>query len=397
MTDLLMIANNRKPASEVLAGLTSTDRNVSIAAGQKLIANAKDAGLNLPDYLRLAIEPAGVHREAGLDGYEVALATLNLPLKDDYSKGVVLQAAADTFATFPGVRALFPPVIDDIVQYKYRQQEFENVDDMVAQTRTINGTELITQVVIDDKPEDYQVEGMIAEGARIPHRSIRATDKSVKFWKFGSGIEWTYEFSRRASLDMITPYASRMRSEVERAQVGMAYSLLANGDGVHDPAPVVTHDTIAGDYGLTAPTDGKIAWEVFTAWMVRRARLGVPIDTVVGNWDMWFQWMMMFARPEIPLGQTQIDTLAAAGINLATANPRLNFNVNFVLASSAPTGQLLGYSRADTLEQLIENASDIEETQKYIENQKVKYFHTVNKGFRIIFGDTREILDVTTP
>lgn len=397
MTDLLTIANNRKPAAEVLAGLTSTDRNVSIAAGQKLIASAKDAGLNLPDYLRLAIEPAGVHREAGLDGYEVALATLNLPLKDDYSKGVVLQAAADTFATFPGVRALFPPVIDDIVQYKYRQQQFENVDDMVAQTRTINGTELITQVVIDDKQEDYQVEGMIAEGARIPHRSIRATEKSVRFWKFGSGIEWTYEFSRRASLDMITPYASRMRSEVERAQVGAAYSLLANGDGVHDPAPVVTHDTIATDYGLTAPTDGKLAWEVFTAWMVRRARMGVPIDTVVGNWDMWFQWMMMFARPEIPLGQTQIETLANAGVNIAAANPRLNFNVNFVLASSAPTGQLLGYSRPDTLEQLIENASDIEETQKYIENQKVKYFHTVNKGFRIIFGDTREILDVTTP
>lgn len=397
MPDLLSITQNRKPASEVLAGLTSEDRNTSVAAGQALIRRAKEAGLSLPDYLRLAIQPDGIHMEAGLDGYEVALATLNLPLKDDYSKGVVLQAAADTFATFPGVRALFPPVIDDIVQWKYRQVEYENVDDMVAQTRTINGTELITQVVMNDDPTDYQVEGMIGEGARIPHRSIRATERSVKFHKFGSGIEWTYEFSRRASLDMITPYASRMRSEVERAQVGAAYAMLANGDGVNPAAPVVTHDTIATDYGLAAPTDGKINWEVFTAWMVRRARMGVPIDTVVGNWDMYFQWLMMFARPEIPLGQTQIQTLAEAGVTLAAANPRLNFRVNFVLASSAPAGQLLGYSKADTLEQLIENASDIEETQKYIENQKVKYFHTVNKGYRIIFGDTREILDVTTP
>lgn len=397
MTDLLTIAQNRKPASEVLAGLTSTDRNQSVAAGQALVRKAKDAGLNIPDYLRLAIEPAGAHKEAGLDGYEVALATLNLPLRTDYSKGVVLQAAADTFATFPGVRALFPPVIDDIVQYTYRPQEFENVEDMVAQTRTINGTELITSVVMNDAEEDYQVQGMIAEGARIPHRSIRASDRSVTFHKFGSGIEWTYEFSRRASLDMITPYAARMRGEVARAEVAAAYAMLANGDGIHDPAPVVTHDTVATDYSLAAPTDGTISWEVFTAWMVRRARMGVPIDTVIGNWDMWFQWMMMFARPNISPGTPQIETLAAAGVNVAQANPRLNFSVNFVLCSTAPTGQFLGYSKADTLERLIENASDIEETEKYIDNQKVKYFHTINEGFRIIYGDTREILDVTTP
>jgi hypothetical protein len=395
MSDLLSIVQNRKPAQEVLAGLTSNDRNQSIAAGQALVRRAKEAGLSLPDYLRLAIEPRGPEMEAGLDGYEVALSTLNLPLADDYSKGVVLQAAADTFATFPGVRALFPAVVDDVVQWKYRQQEFENIDDMVAQTRTINGTELITQVVIDDNEEDYQVEGMIAEGARIPHRAIRATEKSVRIWKFGSGIEWTYEFSRRASLDMITPYASRMRSEVERAQVAVAYSILANGDGIHDPAASVNHSDLADDYGLDAPDNNKLNWEVFTAWMVSRARAGVPIDTIVGNWDTYFQWLMMFARPEIPMGQTQIETLADAGVRLAAANPRLNFNVNFVLASSAPPGQLLGYSRADTLEQLIENASDIEESQKYIENQKVKYFHTVNKGFRIIFGDTREVLDIT--
>lgn len=261
MSDLLSIVQNRKPAAEVLAGLTSTDRNTSISAGQALILKAKTAGLNMRDYLRLAIEPAGVHREAGLDGYEVALATLNLPLGNDFSKGVVLQAAADTFATFPGVRALFPEVIDDVVQYKYRQNNFESVDDMVAQTRTINGTELIT-TVIEDNQEDYQVEGMIAEGARIPHRSIRITDKSVKIWKYGSAIEWTYEFSRRASLDMITPYASRMRTEVERALVSDAYALLVNGDGVHPAAPVSTHSSIATSYGLAAPTNGTLNWDV---------------------------------------------------------------------------------------------------------------------------------------
>lgn len=394
MSDLLQITQNRKPAAEVLAGLTSDDRNTSVGAGQKLIQNAKQAGLNMRDYLRLAIKPEGAYAEAGMDGYEIALSTLNLPLGNDFAKGVVLQAAADTFATFPGVRALFPEVIDDVVQYKYRQTNFESVDDMVAQTRTINGTEIITTVV-EDSAEDHQVEGMIGEGARIPHRSIRMSDKSVKIWKFGSGIEWTYEFSRRASLDLITPYASRMRSEVARAEVGMAYAMLANGDGIHAPAEVISQNTVATNYGLAAPTAGKLSWDVALAFLVERAKAGKPVDTLVGNWDMYFQYLTMFVRPDIANGQTQMQTLADAGVQIAAANPRLDLNLNFVLASAAPAGQLLAYSRNDTLEQLIENASDIEESQKFIENQKVKYFHTVNKGFRLVFGDTRAILDLT--
>lgn len=393
MSDLLSIVNNRKPATEVLAGLTSTRRDESIAAGQNLILKAKSAGLNIRDYLRLAIEPVAAHKEAGLDGYEVALATLNLPLGDDYSKGVVLQAAADTFATFPGVRALFPEVIDDVVQYKYRQTNFETIEPMVAQSRVINGTEIITTVV-DDNKEDYQTEGMIAEGARIPVRSIRMSDKSVRIWKFGSGIEWTYEFSRRASLDLITPYAARMRSEVERAQVAVAYGILSNGDGVHAPAPVVAQTAVATEFGLPAPTLGRINWDTFLAFLVRQSRAGTPVDTVVGNWDMYFQWVRMFATPTADGGPTQSDLLSDAGVTINRANPNLTANINFVLASSAPANQLLCYSRQDTLEELIENASDIEESQKFIENQKVKYFHTINRGFRLVFGDTRSILNL---
>lgn len=393
MFDLTKLTANRRPAAEVLAGINSADRAQSIAAGQTLIASAKEYGLNLRDYLRLAIEPSGVHLEAGLDGYEVALAHLNLPLGDDFSKGVVLQAAADSFAAFPGVRALFPEVIDDVVQWNYQPTQFERVEDMIAQSRVINGTELITTVV-DDEAEDYQVYGMIAEGARIPHRSIQMTDKSVKIFKFGSGIEWTYEFSRRASLDLITPYAARMRGEVERAEVAVAYAMLKNGDGVHTAAPVTTQSSVATEFALTAPTNGQLDWNSFLGWLVQRARAGKPIDTVVGNWDMYMKWLRMFAVPTADAGPVKSELLAAAGVNINRANPRLGFNVNFVLSSSATANQLLGYSRNDTLEELIENASDIEESQKYIENQKVKYFHTVNKGYRIVFGDTRSILNI---
>jgi hypothetical protein len=249
--------------------------------------------------------------------------------------------------------------------------------------------------VIDDSAEDaYTQWGAIAEGARIPVRSIRGSQYSVPFFKFGGGFEWTYEFARRASLDIMAPYAQRLENEIARGQVGVVTSMLINGDSVHAAAPVTSAKTTATAIGVTYDK-GAIQWEVFLKWLVTRAQAGTPIDTVVGNWDMWFEWNRMFAKPSIAQGVPQVEVLRAAGVTTAEANPRLNFNVNFEVSSTAPAEKLIGFSKADTVEQLIETGSDIEESQQAIENQKVKYVKTINSGYRLIYGDTRSILDMS--
>lgn len=399
MTDLLTISRNRKPAEELLAGLVPADKNptASLRAGQNLINSAKEARLSLPDYLRLAIDPnQGKFKDAKLDGYEAALAFLNLPIREDFAQGVVLQAAAETFQTYPGTRALFPQVIDNILQWKYRQDQFENVGNIVAQSRTINGVEMITSV-IDDKAEDYQQTGVIAEGARIPIRSLRTSEKSVKFFKFGGGIEFTYEFERRASLDLITPYASRMEREVQIGQTAIATSLLINGDGVNGAAPVVDATTLAATLpadGRPVPKTGRLNWEVFLTWLISRAKLGTPIDTVLGNYDLYLEWIRMFATPGVNAGMSQMEILQKAGVQVAIDNPRFDLNLRFALSSTAPAAKLVGFIKGETIEELVENGSDIEESVRAIENQKVRYVKTTNRGYRLIFADTRSILNL---
>lgn len=394
---LIELARNRKPAETLLAGILDENPAASLAAGQKLVAEAKQYGLSLSNYLRLAIDTEkGEYKGSKLDGYEAALAYLGLPLRDDFKNGVVLQAAAETFNTYPGSRGLFSEVMDDIVQYKYRQDQIESVDPMISQSRTINGVEMITEV-IDDKAADYQSYGIIAEGSRIPVRSIRTTEKSVKFHKFGGGIETTYEFERRISLDLLTPYAARMQREVSIGQTTIATNLLVNGDGTANnaAAAVVTATTLAGQ--MPAPPTivaGKLNWEIFLRWLMNRAKAGVPVDTVVGNYDLWFEWQRMFATPQANAGMSQGDILAKAGVDVAIANPRFDFNVTFAVASQAPAGKLIGFRKAETLEELVESGSDIEESVRAIENQKVRYVRTENKGYRLVFGDTREILNL---
>src|SRR3546814_11344836 len=134
---------------------------------------------------------------------------------------------------------MFPPVIDAILQWKYRQDNIESIAPIIAQSRGISGNEMITTVV-DDKDADYQQTGVIAEGARIPLRSIRTTEKSAKFYKCGGGFESTYAFARRASLDIVTPYAARMQREVEIGEVAIATGLNLHCAGGNGAAPVTT-------------------------------------------------------------------------------------------------------------------------------------------------------------
>jgi hypothetical protein len=397
MSDLLTILSNRQPAEVLLAGLKPEDKNgaTSLRAGENLVRQAKTAQLSLPDYLRLAVDPnEGTFKGTGMDGFECALAYLNLPVREDYSQGILLQAAAETFTTYPGTRALFPAVIDNVLQWKYRQDQIENVAGLVSQSRTISGNEMITTVV-DDAKADYTHTGVIAEGSEIPVRSLRTTEKGVKFYKFGGGIEFTYEFERRASLDLITPYASRMQREVEIGQTAIATGLLINGDGVNGAAPVVNAATLAAAMP-TPPTTvaGRINWEVTLKWLVTQAQAGVPMDTVVGNWDMYLEWLRMFATPTVNSGLSQMEILQKAGVQTALENPRLPLNLNFALSSTAPASKLIGFIKSETLEELVENGSDIEESTRAITNQRVKYVKTTNRGYRLIFGDTRSILNL---
>lgn len=376
---------------QTLATLRSEDPFASAQAGRALLAEARDFGLNIRDYLDLAIDVPGSDNperyqdsNGFLTGYEAALATLQLPVQDNYTRGVVLEAASDTFQTFPGTRAVFPPVVDDLVRYKYRQEQLENTAAIVAQSRTINGVEMISTVV-DDKEADYQVVSAVAELGRIPVKTIRTGETSVKIWKHGGGYRISYEFQRRQRLDLLTPFQVRMARETERSKVWMATNVLINGDGVNPAASIVTQSSFDG-----AAVDNKLHYRGLLGWFIARAKAGTPVDTVVGNWDAYLEWLLMFSLPTTSNNTTDAQRLAATGFQIAGV-PILTGVVNFALSSGVPAGQLIGISKGDTLEELVEAGSDIEESERAIQNQSITFVKTENSGYKLAFPDTRSI------
>lgn len=378
---------------ETLAALRNESDTTSKIAAETLIREAKSYGLNLRNFLTLAIDPSiSEHSERYRDsegfltGYEATLAYLNLPVRDNFAQGIVLDAASDTFQTYAGTRALFPEVIDDMVRWKYRQDQLESTAAIVSQSRTIAGTEMISTVV-NDNAEDYQTVRAVAEMGRVPVRTIRTSQTSVGMFKHGGGLRYTYEFSRRARLDLMTPYFVRMKRETEISKLAAATGLLINGDGVNAAAGVVKQSAM--DPTATA---GKISRRGLVKWLLQRAKAGIPVDTVVGNFDAYLEWLELFASPVVASGKTDQEIAAAQGVQLGGI-PLLRGAANFALSSAMPDGKLLGLSVGDTMEELVEAGADIEESERSIQNQTVTVVKTEVTGYKINFGDTRSIYD----
>lgn len=359
-------------------------------AGINLVKTAAEFGLSVRDYITLA----GSHlsdRKNSLNAYELLLAQLNLPVKNDFERGVFLQAAADTFQTHEGTRALFPEVIDDVVRFATRQDQLESVKPMLANSRTISGPELLS-TVIEDTAEDRKT-FMIPELANIPVRSIRTSEKSVKIYKHGSAIRTSYEFSRRASIDLFIPHANRIARELEISKVAVATGILINGDGAYGAATVVTqsslNDAITGN-----ATNGTLSYKHLIKWLVKRAAAGIPIDTIAMNWDGWFQWTMMFGTLATGSNWSLTDLASKAGVNMDQMPAGMSaLRVTPVISSAVPANKLLGFSKGDTLEELVEAGSQISESERAIKNQSITFVRTENTGYRLVYGDTRSILD----
>lgn len=383
----------RRPVEEVVGQLRADSRHNSTEAANRLLAQARDANLGLRDYLTLSVDTrAGEHAErfahADLNGYEATLDFLNLPFHNDLQQGVLLQAASETFQTYPGTRALFPEVIDDMLRWADRQEQMENTDALVGQRRTIAGTEMVSTVV--DNDADERGTFIVPELANIPVRTITTSETAVRMFKHGSAYRTSYEFTRRASLDILTPFAARVARELEISKVGAATNVLINGDGVNKAAPVENLGAYGADFA-----NGKSLqhnYKALAKFLMTRAKAGIPVDTLVGNFDTFVELFFMFTQVSGKEGTSDAEQVAAVG-GPSLRLPIMGGAVNFAISSAVPANRLVAYSKGDTLEELIEAGASIEENERSIRNQAITYVKTEVTGYKLAFGDTRTVLN----
>ena len=147
------LSDIKKTTPEAVAALLMTiSKSDSKENGMALVKEAASFGLNLRDYLTLAVDTkGGEDKWKGYNGYEAIKVALNLPHANDFEAGITLQAAANTFNTYAGTRAMFPEVIDDMLKFKTLQDnKVENIASIVGQSRTVSQREMISTYYEDD-------------------------------------------------------------------------------------------------------------------------------------------------------------------------------------------------------------------------------------------------------
>ena len=379
----------RMSPADFAAKLASGDTRESVDAAIALSSDSNELGVSIELLLHQFIEPT-----AELNAVESVFAELNIPLSPSGEEGAMMLAAtSDSFTTNLGLKVLLPILIDNIIRAAQNTVPFENVEDLLASTRNVTGAQLLTDILYDKNTADSYGTFRIAEGGRIPVRTLKTSQGAVQFYKHGSGIEISYEVTRRMSPDVLVPFANRIAFERGQSEMLAAIEILINGDGIKPAAPVETLATFDG------VTTGKLRdrAEGFMKWLMAASKAGRPIDTIVVNYDSLFELSFMFPVqntanvPAVGVGNVGQQ---AVGMTVSFAKG-LSLNLKVVVSAGIGANQILGFRKGETLERLIETGSAVQETETSVRNQMLTYVNTINSGFNIAYGESRRVLTWT--
>ncbi len=379
----------KRKLEDIVKPLLDDSETKSREAGLSLSREAADYGINLKDFLDLAVdlsegEEAKAHAN-GLSGYEMTCAKLGLPGKNDYRNQITLAQASDTFTTKPGTRILFPYTIDSVLRWENRLDNLESVENMISGSRTIRGVELV-RVIGKDTDEDRKTYG-VPEGSRIPVHRVTMSERSVKIYKHGSGVEMTYEFNRRNALDLITPFAARIERDLNASKLSACTGIMLNGDGTNAGAIAVT--------ATGATTSSDLTYDMLMEIAMRALRDKNPINTIAGNLDAYAQFVKLFGTAAISSAYNADQLAGKGGVGLSLQQ-NLFMPLKFVLNTNVPAGKLLCFNKEETIEELVEAGSRIEEETRAVMNQTITYVRTENTGYSLIFPKTRYLLTYRT-
>ena len=323
------------------------------------------------------------------NGISATFAAAQMPLhRKTEIDAAILAANSDVFTT-GGLRVLLPLLMDNLVREVENTIQVERVEDFVAVTRQVAGNQLITEITYDKASGDAYDSFRIAEGGRIPVRTVKATRSTAEFYKVGSGIEFTYEAGRRITPDMMIPMVNRQRFERTQAEARLAVYTLLNGDGHNGAAPVEQLQTYDGT--ATGAITGRARG--LMKFLMNCARNNRPVDTLVVNWETAFDLMTMFpinnAQNVAAQSVMQIGSQFGMGISFQ-GFPSLGVHV--LISNAIPDRSILVYRRGETLDRLLEIGSQISEMERSIRTQSIVMTNTINTGFMMNYHESRRLL-----
>lgn len=329
---------------------------------------------------------------------------------DDFAPRDLKQRDEDTQRFFmsnqPQSWALFPEFINRILRVVPLANDV--LATLIAETTMID-SQSYQAIYLQDTVLNRRTYRVGEDGA-LPRLFVKVGAQAVSVSKYGALLEGTYEYSRRIKLPIFTILLQRIRQQMRLDLAAEAINVLINGDGNNNaalnynvsaldptapagPGPV-TDPYLAriGDATATSTIAKRLTYQAWLSW--RTSLYALKMTHVTGRMNEILQ-LLQIQMPSI--NPTLLLALLAPGNDVGMGKLRLPEDdmwgdIQVVYLPFAPGGLLTGINNGYALEMLMEQGSDLTETDKDIENQRDRLAISQVTGFAKIITSASSTL-----
>ena len=301
-------------------------------------------------------------------GADVLLPAL---AQEMFESALGLQANDLSFQTRPGVAGdtVYATEIRPFVDQRLQIPENTvSVEDLVSVTFGIDGDSYKTAQVKQNQRGPQNEFGRVAEAAEFPLYSITTSDRIVRVYKYGGRINWSYEVARRMRINQLQILLTELAFAEDVRRRKAALEVAVNGDGngngvmLSPTVPAAYSIQNIDEFGMDTAYNSSLGLNMYAGDLTEvknvRALRYNPNGQVVLNPDQLAMYSAMYQMPD------------GSPLKLSPKGSILD-----------GSKLLLGWNTARGLEQVIENGSQIEETEKIIANQTNQMVMSINIGY----------------
>jgi hypothetical protein len=216
----------------------------------------------------------------------------------------------------------------------------------------------------------------IGETAEIPRAKLTIGKSAIKLYKYGRGLEASYEELRRMRIDRLAFHIQRMAIQAEIDKVEAVIDVLINGDGNSNQATSTNISTLD-----SAATGGAMTVLGWIAWKVKRNQGAYRLTTVLVREATAVKILSLsMGNANYPYAMVN-NTLGVGGFRPMGNYNRTGDDVEFGVTEQVGATQILGLDARQAIERVYEIGGTVNEVARFVSRQTELMTFTEVEGY----------------
>ena len=302
----------------------------------------------------------------GMDAFQRQLKRFDIKVKGAGSDHV------EKFFFNTESAVLFPEFVSRVVRQGMEEESI--LPDITATVTHFDGMDY--RSIASTPTEEEKKLKRVEEGAEIPQTTIHTQENLVRLHKRGRMLVAPYEAIRFQRLDLFSVTLRQIGAYIGRMHLEDAVSVLMNGDGNNNAAPVfkIGTEPVSGTAGTLSYNALLDFWAQFDPY---------TMNTMLVSNDVMLDML------KLPEFQNPLTGLNFQGTGKLTTP----LGARLLRTGAVPSGTIIGLDKNFALEQIC-GSEVVVEYDKLIDRQLERAAITSISGFAKLFADASKVLEI---